>query len=183
MSGMAGNLPDYQSSTPGQLSHHDQQRFLAGTPGGASTYQTHHFPGQSPMNTPNYPGHSSQYASTYQQRFQVQPSSQSHSGGPSPIHPSYPGGAYFPAQQQQYMYYPGHYAQTIQAHHGSFPSTYGPGPYPQQGADLSMMGGRPSHSGFSSGALSPNAYGSGGAYLRPGSMPGKSISCLRGVVS
>ena len=36
-----------------------------------------------------------------------------------------------------------------------------------------MVGGRLSHGGFSPGGSSPYAYGSGGAYLRAGNMPGK----------
>jgi len=174
MSGMAGALPDYLYNTPGQMSQHDQPRFLAGTPSGASNYQQQHqFASQSPMNAPNYANHPSQYGSTYQQGYSVQQSPQSHSGGPSPIYPSYPGGAYFPTQQQQYMYFAGQHGQAVQTQHGSFPSSYGSG-FMQQSTDTPSMGSRMPQSGYSSNASLAYPYGSSGSYLRPG-MSGKLI--------
>lgn len=174
MSGMAGALPDYLYTNPGQMSQLDQQRYLAGTPSGASTYHQQQFPSQSPMNAPNYATHLSQYASTHQQGYPVQQSSQSHSGGPSPIYSPYPGGAYFPTQQQQYMYYAGQHTQPVQTQHGTFPSSYGSG-YLQQSTDMPSMGGRIPHSGYSPRASSAYTYGSSGSFLRPG-MSGKLIS-------
>lgn len=177
MSGLAGALPDYRSVTPVQMSHHDQQRFLAGTQPGAPTYNAQQFTGQSPMDTANYPTHPSQIPSTYQPAYgQVHQSPQSHSAGPSPMHPSYPSGAFFPSQQQQYMYYPGQYGPSVQPQHGPYPSSYGQGPahaYSHQGVDMSTMGGRLHHSGYSPSAPSPYTYSSSQPYLRPGSMPGK----------
>lgn len=163
MSGIARALPEYQSSTSSQISHYDQQRFLAGTPGGVSPYS------QPSINTANFPVHPSQYGSVYQYG-QVQQSPQTQSAGPSPIHPSYFAGAYFPPQQQQYAYYPGQYQQPSQPHHGSF-SSYGHGASPGYGHQPGEIG-RPMHSGYS-----PSAYassGSSGQYLRPG-MPGKRL--------
>lgn len=168
MSGLTGALPDYQSSTPGQMSHHDQQRILASSPGAAATYQSQPSPGQSM----NYSAHPSQFPSAYQHGYSPQP----HSAGPSPIHPSFSGGAYFPTQHQQYMYYPGQYGQPVQPQQGPFPSAYGLAPthgYSQQGTDISSMGGGMAHSVYSPGAPQNYAYGSGGTFLRPGSMPGK----------
>lgn len=167
MSGVAGALPDYLYTTHGPMSQHDQQRYLAGNPSGASTYHQQQFPSQSPLNAPSYATHPSQYASTYQQGYTVQQSPQSHSGGPSPIYSSYPGGAYFPNQQQQYMFYAGQHAQPVQTQHGSFPSSYGSG-YLHQSTDMPSMGGRMPHSGYSPSASSVYTYGSSGSYLKPG---------------
>ena len=125
------------------------------------------------MNTANFSNHPGQYSAAYPQGFQIQQSPQGHSGGPSTINPSYPVGAYLPAQQQQYMYYPGHYAQNHQVHHGSFPSSYGQGSYPQQVTEMTLAGGRLPSNSHLAGAPSSYVYGSGGTYLRPGSLPGK----------
>jgi hypothetical protein len=164
MSGMAGALPDYQPSTQSQMSQHDQQRFITGTPGGVSPYS------QTSINTANFQVHPSQYGSAYQYG-QVQQSPQTQSGGPSPIHPPYSAGAYFPSQQQQFAYYPGQYGQLGQPQHGSY-SSYGPGASQVYGQQSGEMG-RHMHSGYSPSAYS--SYGSSGPYLRPGSMPGKRL--------
>ena len=171
MSGMAGALSDYQPSVPGQIPHHDQQRFLIGTAG--SAYPGQQFPGQSPMNPVNYANHPGQYSPAYHQGYQIQQSPQAQSGGPNTISPSYPVGSYVPAQQQQYVYYPGQYAQSHQAPLGSFPSSYGPGSYPQQVAEMTLAGSRLPTNSHLSGVPSSYVYGSGGTYLRPGSLPGK----------
>lgn len=177
MSGMAGALPDYQTTTPSQMSHQDPQRFLTGTSTIPSNYQAQHFPGQTPLTTGSYPMHPSQYP--YQPAYgQMQASPQSsHSNGPSPAHTSYPGGAYLPASQQQYMYYPGQYGQSPQPQHGSYSTAYGhesSHAYGQQGGDMSAMSGRTMHSGYAPGTVMPYpSYGSSGAYLRSGSLPGK----------
>lgn len=176
MSGIAGALPEYQTTTSSQMSHQDQQRFLAGTPSSSSNYQAQQFPHQAPLSTGNYPMHPSQYP--YQPAYgQVQASPQSsHSSGPSPVHSSYPGGAYFPASQQQYMYYPGQYGQSPQPQHGSYPTAYGhvsSHAYGQQGGDMSPIASRAMHSGYPPATVPYPSYGSPGAYLRPGSLPGK----------
>ncbi len=177
MSAMAGALPEYQSTNSSQMSQQDSQRFLAGTSTGPSNYQAQHFPGQAPLSPGNYPMHPSQYP--YQPAYgqmRVSPQS-SHSSGPSPVQSSYPGSAYYPASQQQYMYYPGQYGQSPQPQHGSYPTAYGPGPsqaYGQQGGDVSAMAGRSIHSGYPPGTVMPySSYGSPGAYLRPSALPGK----------
>lgn len=164
MFALAGALPDYTSSTPSQMSHHDPQRFLTGNPGGASPYS------QNTVNTPNFPLHPSQYGSAYQYG-QVQQSPQTPSGGPSPIHASYSSGTYFAPQQQQqqYAYYPGHYGQPGQTQSGSY-SSYGSGGSQGYGQQAGEMG-RPMHSGYGPGSYS--SYGSPGPYPRSGSMPGK----------
>ncbi|KAK4698037.1 hypothetical protein P7C71_g129, partial [Lecanoromycetidae sp. Uapishka_2] len=147
MSGMAGALPDYQSSASSQMSHHDQQRFLAGTQsgGGASPYS------QNTINTANFPVHPSQYGSAYHYG-QVQQSPQSASGGPSPIHASYSGGTYFAPQQQQHAYYPGQYGQISQTQAGPYPSygSAGNQGYEQQPGEM----GRQMHSGYAPGPFS-----------------------------
>ena len=177
MSGMAGALPEYQSTNPSQLSHQDPQRYLAGTSTGPSNYPTQHFPSQAPLSTGNYSMHPSQYP--YQPAYgQMRASQQStHPTGPSPVHSSYPGGAYFPASQQQYVYYPGQYGQSPQPQHGSYPTAYGPGPsqaYGQHGGSMSGMAGRTVQGGYPPGAVMPYSwYGSPGAYLKPGGLPGK----------
>lgn len=177
MSGMAGALPEYQTATSSQMSHQAPQRFIAGTSSSSSNYQAQQFPGQVPLSTGNYHIHPSQY--TYQPPYgQMQASPQSsHSSGPSPVHSSYPGGAYFPASPQQYMYYSGQYGQSPQPQNGSYPTAFGHGSshaYGQQGGDMSAMAGRTIHSGYPPGAVMPySSYGSSGAYLRPGSLPGK----------
>ena len=177
MSGMAGALPEYQTANPSQITHQDPQRFVAGTPGGPSNYQAQQFPGQAPMSSGSYPLHPSQYP--YQPVYGPMRASQqsSHSSGPSPVHSSYPGGAFFPSPQQQYMYYPGQYGQSPQPQHGSYPTAYGPGPshaYGQQAGDMSGMATRTIHSGYPPGTVLPySSYGSPGAYLKPGSLPGK----------
>lgn len=177
MSAMAGALPEYQNTTSSQMSHQDSQRFLAGTSSTSSSYQAQQFPGQAPLSTGNYPVHPPQYP--YQQAYgQLQASPQSsHPSGPNPVHSSYPGGAYFPTSQQQYIYYPGQYGQSPQPQHGSYPTSYGPGSthaYGQQGGDVSAMAGRTMHSGYPPGTVVPySSYGSPGAYLRPGSLTGK----------
>ncbi|KAF6225948.1 hypothetical protein HO173_012671 [Letharia columbiana] len=177
MSAMAGALPEYQNTTSSQMSHQDSQRFLAGTSSTSSSYQAQQFPGQAPLSTGNYPVHPPQYP--YQQAYgQLQASPQSsHPSGPNPVHSSYPGGAYFPTSQQQYIYYPGQYGQSPQPQHGSYPTSYGPGSthaYGQQGGDVSAMAGRTMHSGYPPGTVMPySSYGSPGAYLRPGSLTGK----------
>ncbi len=177
MSGMAGALPEYQTTTSTHMSHQDPRRFQAGTSSNTSNYQAQQFPGQTPLSTGNYPMHPSQYH--YHPAYgQMQPSPQSsHSSGPSPVHSSYPGGTYFPASQQQYMYYPGQYGQSPQPQHGSYPTAYGHGSshaYAQQAGDVPAMSGRPMHSGYPAGTVIPSSpYGYPGAYLRPGSLPGK----------
>ena len=177
MSGMAGALPEYQTTNSSQMSHQEPQRFLGGTSSGLSSYQAQQFPGQAPLSTGSYPMQPSQYP--YQPAYgQVRASQQaSHSSGPNPVHSPYPGGAYFPASQQQYVYYPGQYGQSPQPQHGSYPTAYGPGPnhaYGQQGADISGMAGRTIHSGYPPGTVIPySSYGSPGAYLKPSSLPGK----------
>lgn len=184
MSGMAGALPEYQTATSSQLPHQDPQRFLAGTSSGSSNYQAQQFAGQAPLGTGNYPMHPSQYP--YQPAYgQMQASSQSsHSSGPSPVHSSYPGGGYFPASQQQYVYYPGQYGQSPQPQHGSYSTVYGHGSslaYGQQGGDMTAMAGRTMHSTYPPGSGVPySSYGSPGAYLRPASLTGKrSIHALK----
>lgn len=177
MSGMAGALPEHQTHIPSHMLHQDQQRFLAGTPSSSSNYQAQQFPGQAPLSTGNYPLHPSQY--NYQSAYgQMQASPQSsHSSGPSPGHSSYPGGTYYPASQQQYMFYPGQYGQSPQPQHGSYPTTYSHGSshaYGQQGRDMSAMAGRTMHSGYPPGNVMPySSYGSSGTYLRPSILPGK----------
>lgn len=177
MSGMAGALPEYQTTNSSQMSHHDLQRFLAGTSSGLSNYQAQHFPGQAPLSTGNYPMQPSPYP--YQPAYNQMRTSQqaTHSSGPNPAHSSYPSGAYYPASQQQYVYYPGQYGQPPQPQHGSYPTAYGPGPnhaYGQQGEDMSGMAGRTIHGGYPPGtAMAYSSYGSPGAYLKPGSLPGK----------
>lgn len=177
MSGMAGALPEYQTTNSSQMSHHDPQRFLAGTSSGLSNYQAQHFPGQAPLSTGIYPMQPSQYP--YQPAYSQMRASQqaSHSSGPHPAHSSYPSGAYYPASQQQYVYYPGQYGQPPQPQHGSYPTAYGPGPnhaYGQQGEDMSGMAGRTMHGGYPPDTAMPySSYGSPGAYLKPGSLPGK----------
>ena len=171
MSGLAGALPEYQASTPLQVSHFDQQR----TPSAASAYQGQQYSGH-PIGA-NYPTQPSQYATQYQAYGQIPQNQQAHLGGPSPIQSSYPGAGYFPAQQQQLMYYPGQYSQSGQPQHGPYPS-YGQGSghvYGQQGGDMSAMGGRTSHSGYSTGAAIPYAYGTSGPFLRP-AIPGKQLA-------
>lgn len=172
MSSMAGALPEYQSTTPGQMSQHDQQRMLASTPSAAPTYHSQQLPNQPPLNPSNYPTHPPQYASAYQQGYAMQQNPQSHSGGPSPINPSYPGGGYFPAQQQQYMYFAGQHPQFVQTQHGSFSTPYGSG-YMQQITDMPSIGGRGPHSGYSPSTPSAYTYGSNASFLRPG-VSGKS---------
>ena len=179
MSGMAGALPEYQNTAvSSQMSHQDPQRFLAATSSRSSNYQAQQFPGPAPLSTGNYPVHPSQYP-PYQPAYgQMQASPQSsHSSGPSPVHSSYPGGAYFPASQQHYMYYPGQYGQSPQPQHGSYPTAYGHGSshaYGQQGGDLAAMAGRTMHSGYPPGTVMPySSYTSPGTYLRPDSLPGK----------
>ena len=177
MSGMAGALPEHQTNTSSHLSHQDQQRFLAGTSSTSSNYPAQQFPGQGTLSTGNYHMHPSQY--NYQPAYgQMQASPQSsHSSGPSPGHSSYPGGTYYPASQQQYMFYPGQYGQPPQPQHGSYPTTYSHGSshaYGQQGGDLSAMAGRTIHSGYPPGnVMSYSSYGSPGVYLRPSNPPGK----------
>ena len=177
MSGMAGALPEYQTANSSQITHQDPQRFVAATPGGPSNYQAQHFPGQAPMSSGNYPLHPSQYP--YQPVYGPMRASQqsSHSSGPSPIHSSYAGNAFFPSAQQQYIYYPGQYGQSPQPQHGSYPTAYGPGPshaYGQQAGDMAGMAARTIHSGYPLGTVMPySSYGSPGAYLKPGSLPGK----------
>ncbi|KAL6716281.1 hypothetical protein ACLMJK_005847 [Lecanora helva] len=171
MSGIAGALPDYQASVPNQILHHDQQRFLAGTPGSASTYHPQQFHGQSSVNAPSFSAHPSQYPQSYQQGYGVQQSPQSHPSGQNSLNPSYPGGVYFPAQQQQYLYYPGYYAQGMQAQHGTISSTHGHGSYPHQAADMTMVSSRLPQSSFPTGLTTPYTYGSGGTYLRPSNVP------------
>lgn len=165
MSGMAGALSDYQSSTPSQMSHNDQQPFITGAPSGVSPYN------QNTTSTGNFPVHPSQYGSAYQYG-QVHQSPQTPSGGPSPIHASYPTGTYFAPQQQQYAYYPGQYGQPGQGQPNSY-SPYGPGGSQAYGQQPGGVG-RPMHSGYAPGAYT--SYGSSGTYLRPGSMPGKRVS-------
>ncbi|KAL2046018.1 hypothetical protein N7G274_001465 [Stereocaulon virgatum] len=175
MSGMVAALQDYHSSTPSQMSHFDQQQFLAGTPSGASPLQSQQHAGQSSMNPAAYPMHPSQYPPAYQQAFgQMQPTPPSHSGGLNPVQSPYNGSAYYSAQQQQYMYYPGQYGQSGQPQRGTYPTAYGSGPnqgFGQQTGEMSAMGGRALHSGYSPGAAGPFPYGTSGSYLRPGSMP------------
>ena len=166
MSGLAGALPNYQFPSTGH----------ANTANGASNFQTQQMSGQPSLNSPNYSSQLLQYASTYQQGYQAQQSSQSNSGGPNSFHPSYPGGVFFPAQQQQYLYYPAHYTQPVQMQHGPYPSSFGPGSSEQQGLDISNLGGRMSHSGYLPGIPSSSTHIAGVTYLRPGSMPGKLIS-------
>ncbi|CAD6574609.1 MAG: hypothetical protein ASARMPRED_006829 [Alectoria sarmentosa] len=186
MSGIAGALPEYQNTTSSQMSHQDPQHFLtgtlgtlgaSGTSGTSSNYQAQQFPGPAPLSTGNYPMHPSQY--NYQPahgQMQANPQS-SHSSGPSPVHSSYPGGTYFPASQQQYMFYPGQYGQPPQPQHGPYPTSYSHGSshaYGQQGVDVSAMAGRTMHSGYPPGTVMPYpSYGSPVAYLRPSSLPGK----------
>lgn len=176
MSGMAGALPDYQTTLSSPIPHQDPQRFIAGTSSMPSNYQAQQFSGHTQFITGNYPTHASQYA--YQPAYgQMQASPQySHSGGPSPVHTPYPGTTYHPSSQQQYIYYPGQYGQPPQPQHGSYPTAYGHGSshtYGQQGRDMSAMSGRAMHSGYSPGIMPYPSYGSSGAYLRPGSLPGK----------
>ena len=169
MSGIAGALPDYQLGALGQLSTLDQQRLIAGTPGNASNYPTHQFPGQSSAHTGNFPTHSSQYVPAYQQGYPLHQNAQSQSGGLSPLHPSYPSGSYLTGQQQQFMYYPGHYPQAVQGHNGMF----GPGTFLQQAADLPIGSGRLPQNAYPLGAPSSYGYGPSGGYLRPESMAGR----------
>lgn len=177
MSGMAGALPEYQTTNSPQMSHQDPQQYSAGTSSTSSNHQAQLSPGQAPLSTGNYHMHPSQYS--YQPAYgQMQASPQSsHPSGPSSVHSSYPGGTYFPASQQQYMYYPGQYGQSPQQQHGSYPTAYGHGPshaYGQQGGDMSSMAGRIMHSGYPPGTVMPyTSYGSPGPYPRPGSLPGK----------
>ena len=175
MSGMAGALPDYQSSTPSQMSHHDQQRFVAGTPTGVSPFQSQQYTGQSPINPATYPIHPSQYSSTYQQLYsQVQPSPQSQSAGPSPIQSSYPGSAYYSPQQQPYMFYQGQYGQQGQSQPGAYTATLGSGPNQppgQQAGELAAVGGRVMPGGYSPNNTVPYPYGPSGPFLRPGILP------------
>ena len=76
------------------------------------------------------------------------------------------------------MYFPGHYAQPGQSHHG-YPTSHGLGSnqaYGQQGGtDMSAIGGRMAHSGFAPGVGTTHGFGSAGASLRLGmpGMPGK----------
>ncbi|KAM0802556.1 YT521-B-like domain-containing protein [Usnea florida] len=174
---MAGALPEYQSTTSSQISHQDPQRFIAGTPSGSSNYHAPQFPGQAALNNGNYRMQASQYP--YQPTYgQIQASQQSpHSGGPVAVQSQYTSGAYFPASSQQYMYYPGHYDQSPQSQHGSYPIAYGHGSshaYGQQGGDMTATAGRTVHSGYPAGAVMPySTYGTSGAHLRPGALPGK----------
>ena len=178
MSGMAGALPEYQTTSSSQMSHPNPQRFLAGTSDSQSNYQPQPFPGQAPMSTESYRMHPSQYP--YQPAYtsmQASPQS-SHSGAPGPVHALYPDGAYFSASQQQYMYYPGQYGQSPPSHPGAYPTAYGHGSshhaYAQQGGDMPALSGRTMRAGYSPGTMMPYpAYGSPGAYLRPGGLPGK----------
>ena len=182
MSGMAGALPDYQSSTPSQMSHHDQQRFVAGTPTNVSPFQSQQYQGQSPINPAAYPIHPPQYSSTYQQLYsQIQPSPQSQSAGPSPIQSSYPGSAYYSPQQQPYMFYQGQYGQQGQSQHGAYSGAFGPGSNQapgQQAGEISAVSGRVMHGGYSPSTAIPYPYGTSGPYLRPGILPGNCNSQL-----
>ena len=177
MSGVAGALPDYQTTTSSQMSHQDPQRFLAGTAGSPANYQPQGIQNQAPLSSGSYPMHPSQYP--YQSAYgQMRASQQSsHPSGPSPVHSSYPGGPYNPASQQPMVVYPGQYGQSPQPQHGSYPTAYGPGPshaYGQQGGDMSGMASRTIHSGYPPGTVIPySSYGSPVAYLKPGNLPGK----------
>lgn len=175
MSGMAVALPEYQSSTPLHMSHQDQHRYLTGSSSGASAYQSHQFSGHPPVNTATYPIHPSQYTAAYQQGYaQLQPSHQSHSDGPSPTIPAYPGGSFFPAQQQPLMYYAGQPGQT---HCGSYHPAYSQGighAYGKQGGEMHGIAGKAFHSGYSQGGPMPySPYGPTAPYLKPGNIIGK----------
>lgn len=184
MQGLAGALPEYPGSTPSQMSHHEQQRYYAASSSGASAYNNQPFSVQHPVNTGNYPIHPSQYPASYQdaatatQNYGAMQSSQRpQPGGPTSIQAGYPNAQFFPNQQQQYLYYPGHYGQPSQA---AYPASYDPGSsqgYGQQSGELSAMGGRPFHGGgHAPSAGMPGHYATSGQtpgqYLRPSNIPG-----------
>ncbi|KAI9880647.1 MAG: hypothetical protein M1830_001651 [Pleopsidium flavum] len=203
MGGMAGALPEYQPQAHSYGQPPNQQRFPSGPSTSALVYQLQQisqFAGQTAMNNPAYnPQYAQQYPGMYQQGQQITPGAsgygqmhstqQSHSGGPSPIQPQYPGTSYFPQQhQQQFLYYPSAYtqqippAQTIQGRAGPYPTaydrrsslSYGQGNTRQDGHDIGVANASyPSQGGFTIPGGIPSNDPSG-RYLRPGSVPPKS---------
>jgi len=157
------------------MSPYDQQRFPAGASNAPPAYHTQQLPGQGPMSNVNSAFHPSSYANQYaagasgQGYGQMQSTQRQYSAGPSPTQQSFQNAAYFPDQQQQYLYYAGQYAHPNQL---NYSTSYSPGlsqSYGQTGGDL---GGRGLHSGYSPGAPTQYQYSNSGQYLRP-SLPGK----------
>lgn len=200
MGGLAGALPEFQQTAQAYGQQPSQQRFPQGPSSSALVYQlqqTSQFAGQTAMNNPAYnPHYAQQYASMYQHGQQMAPGASgygqmpqgqpSHSGGPNPVQPPFPGSTYFPQQpQQQFLYYQSSYAQqippaqTMQGRAGPYLTSYGrrsslsygQGNIRPEGSDLglanasfSIQGGLASAGGSSGGDPS-------GRYLQPGSVP------------
>ena len=187
LSGMAGALPDFQSSTRSHGPQQSHQRLppnatLTASPG-FQAQPISQFAGQTPMNSQGFPTYSSQFTTPYQHAAAVaaaqaydhqQANPQSHQGGPSLNQVSYNTSSFFPShQQQQFLYYPGQYGQgglPQQGVQGQSPSSYGRGPshphgptgLPQQEGDVAAMGGRfPSY-----GASMPYSYAPPGSSMR-----------------
>ena len=140
MRSMAGALPNYRSGVQSLDPLHTQQRFhppVSATPVHPHQQLSQHT-GQAVGNSPGYSsGFASQYMPSYLQSQQgtsgpqpfgqPQSSHQSRTLIPSPIHPPFPGGSFFPGQQptQPYTYYSNSFGQTSpsqQGFQGWFPS-------------------------------------------------------------
>lgn len=136
MVGMAGALPEFQSSRPSQVPQQGQQRQQPGQTAMNPNYSTQQAPqyvGQPSTANPNYPQIPLQYQTHYQQaaaQAYVQAQSTHH---PQPIgsNPSQGGFAsnpYYPsAQSQAFSYYPGQYVsqQGTSGRQGMYPTPYG----------------------------------------------------------
>lgn len=208
MGGMAGALPDYPSSAQPYGQQPNPPRFPSGPSTSALVYQLQQisqFAGQTAMSNPAYnPQYTQHYPGMYQQGQhapqgasgygQMHAAQQSHSGGPSPLQPHYPGSSYFsqhhqqqqqPQQQQQYLYYPTSYAQQIPGAQGMpgraapYPSgygrrsslSYGQGTTSHEGPDYSMANASfASQGGFPPAGVMPVGDPTG-RHLRPGSVP------------
>ncbi|KAL8836369.1 MAG: hypothetical protein Q9170_002942 [Blastenia crenularia] len=185
MAGFGENLPDY-------LPPQDHvERSASGSSATLHQQSPSPFAGQTPMTSPGYGGYAPQYATPYQQAaanaqaFSLSQLNQpSQSTGSTPIHPPYPGHAYYPAQQQQqYLLYPGQYGPSGQSLQGLPPAythsfgrgsspAFGIGP-PQHVPDVAGMPARVSqYGGFPTTGPLNYGYGSGASFPRHGMMPG-----------
>lgn len=198
MSGLAGALPDYQSSKNPRAPPQEFQRFQSGSasfPVYPAQQISPSFAGQPPTNGTFYNTYQQQYVTPYQsaapavQAFaQSQTSQQQQSGGVSPVQTPFTGQPYPSNHAQPYLYYGGNYThmtgqqQVVQGHAGSFPAQYNrlpsvpfaPDYFPLHDGDVNTMGAKIlSYNGFVPSLSSNYGFNPVGNYLRPGNMPGK----------
>ncbi|KAI4169715.1 MAG: hypothetical protein LQ348_007229 [Seirophora lacunosa] len=199
MSGLGETLPDYHPPTG------DTERSTKGAITTPHQQSPSPFAGQAPMTNPTY-GVYPQYAASYHQAAASaqayslgQLNHASQNAGPNPMQSPYPGHAYYPnQQQQQYLLYPGQFAQAGQ-HPQALPPqyaqpfgrgsnlTYGVGPSQAMldvagiPARVSRYGGfspgGPHHYGYGSGvpssrlAIAPGSTGGAASKITPGPIP------------